>query len=94
MALPSGIVTVNVLPSPSMLSTLNRSAVELDQFLHQRQPDAGALVRAAAALFDAVEALEHARQFLGRNAHAGIANGQARLALAGFQSAPQSHPRE
>ena len=67
--------------------------MELDQFLHQRQADAGAFVRAAAALFNPMEALEHARQFLGRNAHPGVANSQARAALRLFPAALRSRPR-
>ena len=55
-----------------------RAAVQLDQLLHQRQPDAGALVRAAARALDAVEALEHARQLVGRDADAGVAHAAAR----------------
>ena len=40
----------------------------------QRQPDAGAFVRAAARALDPVEALEEARQLRGRDADAGVAH--------------------
>ena len=39
------------------------AAVQLDQFLHQREADAGAFERAALLAFDAMEALEQPRQF-------------------------------
>ena len=58
------------------LSTADRAAVQLDQLLHQRQADAGALVGAAARALDAVEALEDVRQLLGGNAGAGVAHRQ------------------
>ena len=44
---PRGIVTVKVLPRPTSLSTRDRAAVQPDQLLHQRQPDAAALVASA-----------------------------------------------
>ena len=50
--------------------------MQLDQLLHQRQADAGALVRAAARALDAVEALEQARQLVRRDADAGVADRQ------------------
>ena len=62
-----------------------RPAVEFDQFLHERQADARAFVRPTAAVLDAMEALEHARQFVGWDAHAGVAHRQARLAVSGWR---------
>ena len=44
-AVPSGIATVNVGALPGMLATCDGSAMERDQFLHQREADAGAFVR-------------------------------------------------
>lgn len=58
-----------------------RSAVELDQFMYQCQANAGAFVRPAPHVVDAMEALEHARQFFARNAHSGIAHGQAGMSV-------------
>src|SRR5450755_3464865 len=39
------------------------SAVEFDEFLHQRQANARSFMRPPPAVLDAMEALEHARQF-------------------------------
>ena len=58
---------------------LHRSAVQLDELAHEREPDAepaGAALERAIALH---EQLEHARQQLGTDAHAGVAHGQDRL---------------
>ena len=74
MARPRGIVTVNVLPSPSTLSTRTVPPCSFDQLVDERQADAGALVRAAAAVLHPVEALEHPRQLFRRNADAGVAD--------------------
>ncbi len=54
----------------------DRSAVKFDQFLHQCQADTGAFLRASPAVFNAMKALEHARQFFEGNADAGIAHCQ------------------
>ena len=72
--MPNGSVTVKVVPWPSVLSTRDRAAVQLDQLLHQREPDAGALVGAAARALDPVEALEEARQLGRGDADAGVAH--------------------
>ena len=48
----------------------DRAAMQAHQFVDQRQPDPGALERAAALTLDAVEALEDARDLLPRNADA------------------------
>jgi hypothetical protein len=53
---------------------LNRAAVELDQFLHERKPDARTLLSAGAAPVHAIKALEEVRQPFRGNAHPGIAN--------------------
>src|SRR5262249_21645133 len=50
------------------------SAVQLHQFLHEREADAGAFVTAAMRALDAVETLEQARQLGFRNARASIAH--------------------
>ena len=50
--------------------------MELDQLLHQRQPDAGPLLRAPARVLDPVEPLEDAVDLLGRNADSRVADGQ------------------
>ena len=48
------------------------AAVQLHELLHQCQADAGAFVAAATAVLQAVEALEHARERILGNAHAGV----------------------
>src|SRR5262249_22645741 len=63
----------------------DRSAVQFDEFMHERQADTGAFMCASAAVVDAMEALKHARQFLGGNANAGIAHCQDGLPLRWFQ---------
>ena len=75
-ALPSGIDTVNVVPSPTALSTRIVAAVQPHQLVHQRQADARALVGARARALDAVEALEQARQLVLRDADAGVRDRQ------------------
>jgi hypothetical protein len=50
--------------------------MELDQLLHQRQPDARPLLRAPSRVFDPVEPLEDSVDLLGRNADSRIADGQ------------------
>ena len=57
--------------------------MELDELLHQRQPDARPLVRAPARVLDAVEPLEDAVDLLGRNADARVAH----------RPAPRRRPR-
>ena len=54
----------------------NRAAMQTNQFVDQRQTDAGALQRAAALAFDAMETLEDARNLLLRNADAEIGHDQ------------------
>ncbi len=54
----------------------DRAAVSLDELLHERQADAGALVAAGARVAGAVEALEEPRLILGRDADAGVLHGQ------------------
>ncbi len=56
------------------------AAMQLDQFLHQREADAGAFETAALRAFDPMEALEQSGQLLGRNADTGIGDANARLA--------------
>jgi hypothetical protein len=46
----------------------DRAAMQLHEFLHQRESDAGAFVRTAFLAFDAMEALEQQGQFVRRNA--------------------------
>ena len=50
------------------------AAVQPDQLLHQREPDAAAFDAAAAGAFDAMKAFEQPRQLLRRNAGAGVAH--------------------
>ena len=63
--------------SPSRLALgSDRAAVQLDQFLHQGQPNATAFVRAPPCILDPVESLEQPRHFGGWNACAGIPHDQ------------------
>ena len=50
------------------------AAVQPDQLLHQREPDAAAFDAAAAGAFDAMKAFEQPRQLLRRNAGTGVAH--------------------
>ena len=62
---PTGIATVNVVPDPGRAfdaGCCRRAACTSS--CTKREPDAGALMRAARAPLDAMEALEQARQFL------------------------------
>ena len=54
-----------------------RSAVEYNQFVHEREADARFFVGASGVVLDPVEALKHTRQFCGWNAHAGVTHRQA-----------------
>jgi hypothetical protein len=46
--------------------------MQLDQLLHQRQPDAAALEGSSARSLHAAETLEQVRQLSGRDARAGV----------------------
>ena len=65
---------MNVVPRLSSLSTATAPPWSFDQLVHQGEPDPCPLVRAAAGASHAVESLEDVRQFLGGNAHAGVAH--------------------
>src|SRR5580704_14698811 len=67
------------------------STMEFDEFIHQRQADTGALVCPAPGLLNAVEALEHARQFVSRYAHTGVANRQSGMAAASIVDPIEAH---
>ena len=55
-----------MLPAPQMLSTDYPAGMQLDQFLNQRQSDAGALVGAALHSLDPVKTLKkHGSSFSG-----------------------------
>ena len=82
---PSGTVTVNVVPSPDDALGGDGAAVQLDQLLHQRQPDAAALVGAAPCVLDPVEPLEQPGHLLGGDARAGVPHPQ----LGGRPGLPQ-----
>jgi hypothetical protein len=64
----------------------DRAAMQFDEFLHQRKPDARTFVRAAAAVFDAVKAFEDIGQLFRWNADAGVFNGEFRLTVDLHQS--------
>ena len=82
---PSGTVTVNVVPSPDVALGGDRAAVQPDQLLHQRQPDAAALVGPAPRVLDPVEPLEQPGHLLGGDARAGVPHPQ----LGGVAGLPQ-----
>ena len=50
--------------------------MQLDQFLHQGQPDATALMRASACVFDPVEPIKKQRDFIKGDARTGVAHAQ------------------
>src|ERR1700722_12247 len=52
----------------------HRSAMQLHQFLHQRQTDSAALMSAAAGIFDAMEAVKQARNFFRGDSYTGVAH--------------------
>src|SRR4029434_10593075 len=54
----------------------DRAAMEFHQLLHQGKADPRSVVRAAVSSGDAMKALEHLGQFLGRNAGAGVAHAE------------------
>ena len=84
--MPKGIVTVNVLPSPSTLSTRTVPPWRLTSSCTSARPMPVPSYVRPRLLLDAVEALEHARQFVGRDADAGVAHRQARLAVSGVHA--------
>jgi hypothetical protein len=57
--------------------------MQLDQLLHQRQPDAGAFEGAALRAFDAMEAVEQARQLVQRDAGARVGHDHLRMRAVG-----------
>ena len=65
---------------PGTQSALHRDSatVQTDQFVHQREADAGALHGARCLPLDAMKAIEDARQFILRDSHAGIADERVR----------------
>ncbi len=69
---------------------LHRAAMQVGQLRDQRQADAGAFDAAAVRALDAVEALEHVRQRLLRDAHAAVGHLQPDAARRGPQ--PHHHP--
>ena len=70
---PNGRVTLKRAALSERAAHLKRPAVQLQQFLRERQPDARAFMRASARAFHAVEAFEDARQLLLGDADAGVA---------------------
>ena len=90
---PVRIVTVNVVPRPSWLATVDAAAMQASQLLHERETDARAFVRAGASVLDAVEPLEHPRQVGLGNADAGIGDAQLDAIAARSQFDRESAPR-
>ena len=89
---PAGMVTVNVVPRPSVLCDGDAAAVQPYQLLHEREADAGAFVRPRARVLHAVEPLEHARQVGCGNADAGVAHATARPGRRATRSATVMSP--
>jgi len=54
----------------------DRAAMQLHEVLHQGEPDAGTFIGPAAGAGDAVETLEQFGQLIGRDAGAGVADGE------------------
>ena len=65
-AVPSGMRTVNSVPLAERARRADGAAVQGDEFAHQREADARALVRAPGRALDAMEALEDALEILRR----------------------------
>ena len=64
---------MNSLPRPRpSLCAVDGAAVHLDDPFHERQADAEAAARASAGAIGLPEHVEHARQHLGMDAHAGV----------------------
>ena len=63
---------MNVAALPFLALRRELAAVQLDQFLHQRQADSRALVASPSRAFDTMEAFEDARQLVRRDAGAGV----------------------
>ena len=74
-------------PLSDLARDLDRAAVQLHELLHERQADAGALVRAPVRRFDAVKALEQARQLLLGDADTRVSDLEHCVAIV----SPQSH---
>ena len=76
--MPVGIITVKVVPLAENALRPHRAAMQLDEFLHERESDSGPLHRAALLALDAMEALEKPRKLGLGDAHPGVTG---RLAL-------------
>ena len=68
--------------------------MQLDELLHQRQTDPRALVATALRALDAMEPVEDARQFVSRNAGAGIPHRQQHAGIARAVSDTETPPVE
>ena len=73
------MVRVTVVPLPFFELELDRTAMRLDELAGQRQSKPQSRLAAHAFLDHAVEAVEHARQVLGRNARAVVADPDHRI---------------
>ena len=76
---------MNVVPWPTLAGDGDPPAVQRDQLVHQRQPDARALVGAGARPLDAVKALEQPGQLGGGDADAGVRHLQLDVIAGGPQ---------
>ena len=61
---------------PKLAFRTDRSPMELDQFMHQREPNTASLMCPAPGILNAVKTFEDARHFLGRDTHTSIPNSQ------------------
>jgi hypothetical protein len=64
------------------------AAVQARELLHEREPDAAALVGARARAADALEALEQARELVGGDPRAGVGDAQDRVRAVAAQGDP------
>src|SRR5207249_3275249 len=80
------------LPLPALDG--ERPAMQLGQFLHQSETDSASLKGPAECPLDAMETLEQARQFMGRDTGAGIAHRKLDALVAGGTQRNRDRARE
>ena len=89
---PRGMVRVTVVPLPFFEFELDRAAMRLDELAGQRQAEAERRLAATPASATPVEAVEHARQVLGGDARAIVADADHRLLLVAVGGRARSGP--
>ena len=78
---------MNVVPLPSWLCDADLAALDLGQFLDQRQTDAHALVLALGRTVRLPETVEDEGQVLRRDPHAGIGHAEDKFVRRAFRRA-------